>query len=59
MKTAVDIVVFLAIMFGLLIGWMLMDNDGSLKSPVTWVLFLIGVAIESAIMRALYKDRKN
>lgn len=59
MKTAANIVAFLAIMFGLLMGWLLMDNAGPLKSPVTWVLFLIGVAIESAIMRALYKDRKN
>jgi len=60
MKTAANLVAFFATLLGLLIGWSLMGNGGSLKSPLTWVLSLIGFAIVWAIIRALYyKDRTN
>ena len=59
MKLARDIPMFLALVLGLLLLWCLAVSGWSLASPPGWTLLLAGVALESCLLRDIYKSRSR
>jgi hypothetical protein len=59
MKLARDIPIFFALVLGLLLLWCLAVRGWFLASPTGWLLLLAGVALESCILRDMYKNKSQ
>jgi len=56
MKLARDIPMFFGVLLGLLLAWCLIVREWSFASPTGWLLMLAGAALESCILRDIYKN---